>query len=96
MVFFKGSSPWASIGGWLPLFGLTGIVAFWTIKEKRYQFIKWILIISTMIAFVPFLNSMFYLFRSEYYARWFYMPILIMCLATAIALEKSRKWALQY
>ena len=92
MVFFKGSSPWASIGGWLPLFGLTGIVAFWTIKEKRYQFIKWILIISTMIAFVPFLNSMFYLFRSEYYARWFYMPILIMCLATAIALERSRKW----
>ena len=92
MVFFKGSSPWASIGGWLPLLGLTGVVAFWPIKEKRYQFIKWILIVSTIIAFVPFFNSMFYLFRSEYYARWFYMPILIMCLGTSIALERSRKW----
>ena len=40
------------------------------------------------MALVPGLNSAFILFNNSYYARWFYMPVLLMCLATATALER--------
>ena len=33
------------------------------------------------------LNSAFYALNSSYYARWYYMPILIMCAATMQALQ---------
>jgi len=39
------------------------------------------------MAYIPFLNTAFYAFDNSYYARWYYMPILIMALATAIAIE---------
>ena len=41
------------------------------------------------MALVPILNSAFYMFNSAYYARWFYMPILIMCLATSMTIEDN-------
>ena len=41
------------------------------------------------MALVPFLNSAFYAFNYSYYARWFYMPILIMCLVSAMLTEDS-------
>lgn len=40
------------------------------------------------MAFVPLLNSLFSMANTEYYARWFYMPILMLCLATVISLEQ--------
>jgi hypothetical protein len=39
------------------------------------------------MALVPVLNSAFYALNSSYYARWYYMPILIMCAATMQALQ---------
>ena len=41
------------------------------------------------MALVPVLNSSFYALNSSYYARWYYMPILIMCAATMHALEDA-------
>ena len=40
-----------------------------------------------MFALVPVLNSAFYALNSSYYARWYYMPVLILCAMTACALE---------
>ena len=42
-----------------------------------------------VIALIPGLNSMFTLFNESYYARWFFMPILLMCLATARTVEED-------
>ena len=36
---------------------------------------------------MPVLNSAFYALNSSYYARWYYMPVLILCAMTACALE---------
>ena len=42
------------------------------------------------MALVPALNSAFYAMNSSYYARWWYMPILVMCAASVQALEDER------
>jgi hypothetical protein len=41
------------------------------------------------MAMIPGLNSLFILLNHSYYARWFYMPILLMALATVRALEDA-------
>ncbi len=91
-VFFTGADvKWSSLGGWLPLFGMTGVIAF--LQAKKGHWIRRIICISAFMALVPILNSSFYMFNSAYYARWFYMPILIMCVATAMAIDdRSVEW----
>ena len=39
-------------------------------------------------AFVPVLNSAFYALNASYYARWYYMPILVLCGATCYLLSR--------
>ncbi len=91
-VFFPGADvKWSSLGGWLPLFSMCGVIAF--MQSKKGHWIRRILGISIFIALVPVLNSAFSLLNEAYYARWFYMPILIMCLATVMAIEdKDVNW----
>ncbi len=36
---------------------------------------------------MPVLNSAFYALNSSYYARWYYMPILVLCGATCYLLS---------
>ncbi len=87
-VFFPGAEvKWSSLGGWLPLFSMVGVFT-WFI-EKRKSWIKRVLGISIFMALVPILNSAFYAFNTSYYARWFYMPILIMSLATVMLTEDT-------
>lgn len=87
-VFFPGAEvKWSSLGGWLPLFGMTGVISWFYARKKTW--IKRLIIICIFMALVPILNSAFYAFNSSYYARWFYMPILIMCLATARVCEED-------
>ncbi len=78
---------WSSMSAFLPLFSMVGVVAY--LKAKKNDFVKTIIIFSAVIASVPVLNSLFVLFNSSYYARWFYMPILFCCLATAWAAEQA-------
>ena len=88
-VFFPSADvKWSSLGAWLPLFSMVGVLAF--CKHKRKHWIKRILATSLVMALVPILNSAFYMFNSSYYARWFYMPLLIMSLATVMAIEDDR------
>lgn len=76
---------WASLGAWLPLFSMTGVFA--TLQARRRSWVKTLLPILFLMAFVPILNSAFQLFNAGYYARWFYMLTLMMSLATVTALE---------
>ncbi len=87
-LFSANSARWASIAGYLPLFSMAGVIAF--MREKKKHWMKTVTIVCIIFAFIPILNSSFYAFNSSYYARWFYMPILIMCAMTAYALDSSK------
>jgi len=76
---------WASIGGYLPVFSMAGVITF--MKGKKKHWATRLVLICTVFAFIPVLNSSFYMFNSSYYARWFYMPVLIMAMMTAHALD---------
>lgn len=84
-LFSSDGGKWSSIGGYLPMFSMAGVIAFAKSKKKHWS-VK-LIIICIICAFIPILNSMFYTFNSSYYARWFYMPILIMAMMTAQALD---------
>lgn len=82
---------WASIGGYLPLFSMAGVIAF--LSQKRGHWASRLTVISIVCALIPVFNCMFYMFNSSYYARWYYMPILIMALMTAYALDHPKiRW----
>lgn len=84
----NSESKWASIAAWLPLFGMTGTIAF--LQSKKYtNWIKKLIVLLLVFAFVPILNCAFQMFNSSYYARWFYMLTLMMALATVSALEST-------
>lgn len=76
---------WASLGAWLPLFSMTGVLGF--LHRRGRHWLKTFLPILFLMAFVPILNSSFQLFNSSYYARWYYMLTLMMSLATVLAVD---------
>ncbi len=85
-VFFpEANVKWSSLGGWLPLFSMIGVSGF--LIGRKGHWLKRIICICALCAMVPILNSAFYAFNSAYYARWFYMPVLMMCLASAMLFE---------
>ena len=87
-VFFpEANVKWSSLGGWLPLYSMTGVFAFF--KTRKNHWLRRITGICIFMALVPILNSAFYAFNSSYYARWYYMPILCLCLMTADMCESS-------
>lgn len=81
-------SKWSSLGAWLPLFGMTGVIGWLQLRRKHW--LKKMLWVLFTMALVPFLNASFQLMNSAYYARWFYMLTLMMSLATVLALENER------
>ncbi len=78
---------WSSMAAYIPIFGMVGVLAFCLSKKKSW--IKNMLIVSAVFAFVPMLNHLFVMLNNSYYTRWFYMPTLIMVLATAKAFDES-------
>lgn len=79
---------WASVAGWLPLLGVTGVIAY--LQLRRRDWLKKLLVLLMLFAMVPVLNSMFQMMNSSiYYARWFYMPVLLFILASVRAIEDS-------
>ena len=80
-------SKWASLGAYLPMFSMAGVIAW--IQAKKGNWLRRILCILFVMAFIPVLNSSFQLFNASYYARWFYMLTLMMALATVKGLESA-------
>ena len=74
-----------SVELYLPIIGI--ILAFsYLIKNKK----KWesiLMIILCIFMLIPILNSSFILFQNTYYARWFFMPILILSLMSIKCLD---------
>lgn len=86
-LFNSDSAKWSSIAGFLPMFSISGVIAFFSAKKKHWA--VRLLIVCGIMACVPILNSLFAGFTSSYYARWFFMPILIMAMMTAVSLDNS-------
>ncbi len=79
---------WASVAGWLPLFGMTGVIAY--LQRKQRDWLKKLILLLMLFAMVPVLNSMFQMLNTSiYYARWFYMLVLVFILATLRAAEDN-------
>ena len=83
---------WASVAGWLPMFSVTGLVAF--LQLKRRDWLKRVITLLILFAMVPVLNSIFQMMNSSiYYARWFYIAVLMISLATIRAIEdREANW----
>ena len=90
-VWSEGVVKWTSMSTYLPLCSLAGAVAYWRARKGDSK--KRIVAVCALFALVPVLNSLFYALNSSYYARWFYMPTLILAAMTVEALE-SRDTAL--
>lgn len=79
---------WASVSGWLPLTGMTGVIGYLQLKKRDW--LKKLILLLIVFALVPVLNSAFQLFNADiFYTRWYYMLTLIMTLATVKALEDN-------
>ena len=87
--FPEMGAKWASLSAWLPLFSTVGTIAY--LKYKKQDTVKRVIITSLIMSLVPVFNSAFVLFNGSYYARWFYMPILFLCIATSVILEDRNK-----
>ena len=88
-VFFpEANVKWSSLGGWLPVFSMTGLFTWFKLREKSW--LKRVLATCVLFALVPILNSAFYAFNTSYYARWFYMPVLMISLATVMLTEDKK------
>lgn len=85
-MFQEGILKHTSLTAYLPLVGATGGLAFCRTQD-RHPFTR-ILKVCVVCAFVPVLNSAFYALNSSFYARWYYMPILVLCGATCCLLSR--------
>ena len=86
-LFTSDYAKWSSIGAYLPLFSMAGVIAF--LQNQKKHWASRIFWFCAVCAVIPILNSMFYAFNASYYARWYYMPILIMAMMTAYALDNT-------
>ena len=76
-----------SIELFLPFVGVVLAISY-VFKNKK-NWISILFIICLIFMFIPILNSIFFAFTNAYYARWFYMPILIMSLLSAKCLDEN-------
>ena len=84
-IWSEGIIKWTSMSAYLPLCSLAGAMAYWRTRKGDSK--KRIVATCAIFALVPVRNSAFYALNSSYYARWYYMPVLILCAMTASALE---------
>ena len=78
-----------SLAVYLPCFSMAGVIAYFRMFGRSWK--KRMIFLCGVIAFVPVLNSVFSAFNASYYARWFYMPILVMAAMTARVLDADRR-----
>lgn len=78
----------SSLSAYLPMFALTGVVAYYL--DHRITRQTRLLTALGIAAMVPVLNAVFAMFNSEYYARWFFLPVLMMVMMTVRELEEAK------
>ncbi|MBR4906188.1 MAG: YfhO family protein [Clostridia bacterium] len=77
---------WKSTSCYLPLFGLSFVLAYLRAERGRKNWLCGILIVCFLLSLSPLLQSAFTLF-TDVYQRWWYMFVLIMVLAVVKVLD---------
>ena len=88
-LFTDANVKWTSMSAFVVLGGMFGFFIFFRYFRKN-AFTK-IFLCCIVFALVPILNSSFYAFNRSYYARWFYMPILILAAMNMQSFALCRK-----
>ncbi len=88
-IFGSDKARWASMAGYLPMFSMAGVIGF--MRSRKKHWLTRAVYVFMIMACIPILNSSFMLFNASYYCRWFYMPILLMCLMTAKVVAENRE-----
>lgn len=81
---------WSSCAAYLPMVGIVLVIAF-VVPRPRHWLSK-MLIVCAVVSVIPVLGSVFYLFNATVYQRWYYMPLLLMALASAKVLENRTQY----
>ena len=87
-MFNQGFSRVSGVAGYLPLFSVSCVIAWFIYKGKEKHWTKRVLATCLVCAMVPGLNAVFSAMNNEYYARWYFMPILMMALVSVKFLEE--------
>lgn len=93
-LFSQSGTQWQNVCAYLPVVGITGGVALCR-AERKHPFAR-VMKFCIICAFVPLLNAIFTLENATYYARWYYMPILILCGATAMVLDNDELYQAEW
>ena len=89
--FFPDSdNKWSSMSAWLPVFGCCGAIAYFQ-SRKHSDWLRRMLVICFFCAVIPGFNAMFQLFNWAYYARWYYMMVLMLVTATVMCFEQAEE-----
>ncbi len=93
--FPDANAKWFSVAAYMPMFGMTGIIAFFknnlfknNLKDKNKLWLKKLIVTLFIFMAIPFLNSSFNGFNSSFYTRWFFSLTLMLALITAISIEQ--------
>jgi len=89
-IFTSADVYYTSLSAFLVLGGMFGFFVF--LKYFRKSSFTKIFICCIVFAFIPVLNSSFYAFNDNYYARWYFMPLLILTAMNmhSFCLEKEK------
>ena len=93
-LFSQARTQWQNVCAYLPVVGIIGGVAL-NRANRKHPFAM-LLRVSVISAFIPMLNAIFTLENSAYYARWFYMPLLVLCGATGLVLDNEDYYRTQW
>ena len=78
----------SSLAAYLPCFSMSGVISYFMIFGKNWK--KRMAVLCGVFLMVPVLNSVFSAMNASFYARWLYMPILLLSAMTVRALETGK------
>lgn len=81
---------WYSIAAYLPLTGVCLVLAY--LLRWRWDWLHVLLVFCFAVAACPLTNSLFSLFSSEPYRRWYYMLVYLLVLATLQVMERRQAY----
>lgn len=87
LVFPNADAEWTSVSLYIPLLSMAGVIAFIRANKKHWASV--LTLVCGIILLIPAFNSLFVLMNENFYGRWLYMPLLVMCMMTASALESD-------
>ena len=93
VLFPDASVRWTSLSAYLPLFGISGALAF--IRTHKQHWLRTLLIVLLIMVMIPGLNSLFVAYNRSFYTRWFYMFTLMLSLATVKVVDEGRVRAME-